>query len=155
MKYLKRFNESKNYYDDDMNVDITSTVIDILQDLIDEGLNIQCFTVGYITLKEAGVKYTENDISLYIMANGEYDVDYKVLDYNELIPYLERVIDYVEGEDRKVDINFQWREINNSLRQMELEYRLFNGEINKDLSSIPDNKYESISMKFKLSYEKD
>ena len=165
MKYLKRFNESKNYYEDDMNVDITSTVIDILQDLIDDGLNIQCFTVGYITLKEAGVKYTENDISLYIMANGEYDVDYKVLDYNELIPYLERVIDYVEGEDRKVDINFQWREINKrrplpfnnnySLRQMELEYRLFNGEINKDLSSIPDNKYESISMKFKLSYEKD
>lgn len=160
MKYLKRFNESNSYYEDDINVDITSTVIDILQDLIDEGLNIQCFTVGYITLKEAGVKYTENDISLYIMANGEDDVDYKVLDYNELIPYLERVIDYVEGEGRKVDINFQWREINKrrplpfnnnySLRQMELEYRLFNGEINKDLSSIPDNRYESISMKFKL-----
>ena len=34
MKYLKRFNESNSYYQDDINVDITSTVIDILQDLI-------------------------------------------------------------------------------------------------------------------------
>jgi hypothetical protein len=160
MKYLKRFNESNTYYSDDINVDITSTVIDILQDLIDDGLNIQCFTVGYITLKQLGSTYTENDIVLYIMANNEDDIEYKVLDYNELIPYLERIIDYVEGEGRKVDINFQWRQMkkgrplpfnnNYSLRQMELEYRLVNGEINKDLSSIPDNKYESISMYFKL-----
>lgn len=164
MKYLKRYNESDSYYEDDMNVDITSTVIDILQDFIDEGLDIQCFTVGYITLKESGVKYTENDISLFILANNDRQVvnniEYKVLDYNELIPYLERVIDYVEGEGRKVDIEFQWREINKrrplpfnnnySLRHMELEYRLFNGEINKELGSIPDRNYESISMKFKL-----
>lgn len=155
MKYLKRFNESNSYYEDDMNVHITSMVIDILQDLIDDGLNIKCFTVGYKTLKEAGVKYTENDIVLYIMANGEDDVRYKTLDYKQLIPYLERVISYiVNEEDRLIDIDFQWRPRTKrgwgTLKEYNLEYLLFNGEINKELESLPDNNYESISMKFKL-----
>lgn len=161
MKYLKRFNESNSYYQDDINVDITSTVIDILQDLIDEGLTIQCFTSGYITLKQAGVKYTENDISLFIMANDDDDFAmsnwewYKTLDYKKLIPYLERVINYiVNEEDRLVDIGFQWRPKTKRgwgiLREYNFEYRLFNGEINKELGSIPDNNYETISMKFKL-----
>lgn len=163
MKYLKPYKifESVSYYQDDINVDITSTVIDILQDLIDEGLTIQCFTSGYITLKQAGVKYTENDISLFIMANDDDDFAmsnwewYKTLDYKKLIPYLERVINYiVNEEDRLVDIGFQWRPKTKKgwgiLREYNFEYRLFNGEINKELGSIPDNNYETISMKFKL-----
>jgi hypothetical protein len=149
MKYLKRFNESKNYYDDDMNVDITSTVIDILQDLIDEGLNIQCFTVGYKTLKETGVKYTENDISLYIMANSDDYFEYHKLDYKKLMPYLERVMDYVESEGRVVDIELQWRPLNKKgvlgrLQSVDYKYPMV------DLSQIPDRNYESISFKFKL-----
>ena len=149
MKSYKQFiSESNNYYQDDINVDITSTVIDILQDLIDEGLNIKCFTVGYITLKQSGVKYTENDISLSIMSNHDYDINYKVLDYEELIPYLERVINYIQSEDRVVDIKLQWRNKGELLREVEFKYR--QGDIHNYLSSIPDNKYESIGMKFKL-----
>lgn len=149
MKYLKRFNESNTYYEDDINVDITSTVIDILHDLIDEGLTIQCFTVGYITLKQAGVKYTENDISLFIMANGEDDVEYHKLDYKKLMPYLERVMDYIEAQDRFCDIELQWRPITKKgvlgrLQSVEYKYPMV------DLSQIPDRNYESISMEFKL-----
>ena len=177
MKHLKSFNESnqsdviksyklfegESYYKDDMNVDITSTVIDMLQDLIDDGLTINCFTVGYITLKQAGVKYTENDIGLYIMANGENDVEYKTLDYKKLIPYLERVISYIVNEEDRlvVDINFYWREKGFSdLKGMKYEYK--DGCFYSDLYSstgvskfdsldkIPDANYDSISMKFKL-----
>lgn len=150
MKYLKRFNESKSYYEDDINVHITSTVIDILQDFIDEGLTIHCFTVGYIALKQSGATHTDNDISLFIMANGDYDVEYKTLDYKRLLPDLERVMDYVESEDRKVeDINFQWRPLNKNgvlgrLQAVDYKYPMV------DLSQIPDRNYESISMKFKL-----
>lgn len=170
MKYLKRFNESNSYYEDDMNVDITSTVIDMLQDLIDDGLTINCFTVGYITLKQAGVKYTNNDIGLYIMANGEDDVEYKTLDYKKLIPYLERVISYiVNEEDRLIDIDFYWREKTKrgfgDLKAMQYEYKdgrfysvlysstgVYYGKqtIYDSLDKIPNNNYESISMKFKL-----
>lgn len=46
IKSFKLF-ESESYYQDDINVHITSSVIDIMQDFIDEGLNISCFTVGY------------------------------------------------------------------------------------------------------------
>jgi hypothetical protein len=162
MKYLKRFNESKNYYDDDMNVDITSNIIDIVQDLIDDGLDIECFTDGYIKLKRDGIKSTDNDICLFISSNSDdgwiHDEDYsnyKTLNYKELLPYLQRVIDYIESEDRLVFIEFQWRDINlpphvSYLRTMELEYRLFNGEVNKELGSIPGRNYDCIIMKFKL-----
>lgn len=150
MKYLKRFNES--FYEDDINLDITSTVKDILQDLIDDGLNIQCFTIGYIPLKQAGATSTDNDITFSIMSNQDNDVEYKVLDYKKLIPYLQRVIDYVNGEGRIVsELRFQFREkiphlkIGNKLKQDVHDLDKI------ELSMIPDKNYESISMYFKLN----
>lgn len=65
MKSFKQFiNESKYYYEDDPNVEITATIIDIFQDLIDDGLDVECFTDGYVKLKRDGVKSTDNDIVL-------------------------------------------------------------------------------------------
>ena len=67
-----------------------------------------------------------------------------------MLPDLERVMDYVESEDRKVeDINFQWRPLNKNgvlgrLQAVDYKYPMV------DLSQIPDRNYESISMKFKL-----
>lgn len=172
MKSYKQFiKESKHYYEDDMNVDITSNVIDIMQDLIDDDdeLDIECFTDGYVKLKHDGIKSTNNDIGLYIcysMEEGGWDLwmldnditNHKELDYKKLIPYLQRVIDYIESEDRSVFIEFEWTIIEGrdspenpySLGRMNFEYRLPNGEINKELNTIPDNNYDSIIMKFKL-----
>lgn len=153
MKYLKRYKifEDGSYYQDDINVEITSTVIDILQDFIDEGLTIHCFTIGYITLKQCGATYTDNDISLFIMANGDNDVEYKTLDYKRLLPDLERIIDYMKSEDREVEVKLQWREnIPKNPRSWKfsiIKEMYCKGE---DLGSVPDNNYESISMKFKL-----
>ena len=175
MKYLKSFKifeeagvkPSKRFYEDDMNVDITSNVIDIMQDLIDDDdeLDIECFTDGYVKLKHDGIKSTNNDIGLYICSNSndswmlDNDItNHKELDYKKLIPYLQRVIDYIESEDRSVFIEFEWTIIEGrdspenpySLGRMNFEYRLPNGEINKELNTIPDNNYDSIIMKFKL-----
>lgn len=153
MKYLKRFNESINYYEDDINVDITSNIIDILQDLIDDGLIIECFTVGYITLKKAGVKYTENDITLSIMANGDNDIEYKTLDFKSLKPYLKRVCDYLELEGRHYVVSLQYR---NRYKKHKTTIPTF-GPLKqtddfRNIGDIDENiNYESISMKFKLN----
>ena len=166
-KTLKDVVDWLHNYEDDMNVDITSNVIDIMQDLIDDDdeLDIECFTDGYVKLKHDGIKSTNNDIGLYICSNSndswmlDNDItNHKELDYKKLIPYLQRVIDYIESEDRSVFIEFEWTIIEGrdspenpySLGRMNFEYRLPNGEINKELNTIPDNNYDSIIMKFKL-----
>jgi hypothetical protein len=157
MKYLKRYKiyENKSYFEDDINVEITSTVIDILQDFIDEGLNIQCFTVGYYTLKQAGVTHTDNDIVLAIIANADDNLEdsYYTLDFKRMLPYLERIIDYMKSEDRKADVLLQWRE---NVPKKHLRVRKGFGDLKQtecwgeDLSTMPDNNYQSISMNFKL-----
>lgn len=151
IKSFKLF-ESESYYQDDINVHITSSVIDILQDFIDEGLNISCFTVGYLTLKKSGVTYTENDISLFIMANGEDDIEYRTLDFKSLKPYLKRVCDYMELEGRHYVVSLQYR---NRYKKHKTTIPTF-GPLKqtddfRNIDDIDENiNYESISFKFKL-----
>jgi hypothetical protein len=158
MKNLKSFKlfENETYYSDDINVQITSNVIDILQDLIDDGLNIKCFTVGHI-IKKSGVYQTDNDIVLYIKSNHYYDIIYKTLDFKLLKPYLKRVCDYMESEDRHYEVNVEYRaqrfkylDIPNTNRTLLL------GLANRiqDITDIDDIdeeiSYESIEIRFKL-----
>jgi hypothetical protein len=150
MKYLKRYKiyESESYHEDDINVEFTSTVIDILQDFIDDGLNIQCFTVGYLTLKRTGATYTDNNIALFIMANHEDDITYKTLDFKSLKPYLKRVCDYMKSEGRHYVVNLQYRiksKVKGKFGSMEQT-----GDIT-NIDYIDENiNYESIDVKFKL-----
>lgn len=150
MKYIKLFEAYKeSFYPDDINVNITSTVCDILQDQIDEGLyDINCFTVGYKTLKEVGATHTDNAIVLYILPhyhehiNYDYNIIYLKLDMKSLMPYLERVVSYVESEGRNVSFSLQFRTTRNKMK-----------EINVDkIEDIPmdTREYESISMAFSL-----
>jgi hypothetical protein len=142
IKSFKLF-ESESYYSDDINVELTSNVIDILQDFIDEGLNIECFTVGYITLKRAGVTFSDNDILLSIMANHEDDISYKTLDFKSLKPYLKRVCEYMESEDRHYVVTLQYH--TGKFGSMEQTDDITN------IDYIDENiAYESISFKFKL-----
>jgi hypothetical protein len=140
MKYLKRYKiyESESYLEDDINVEITSTVIDILQDFIDDGLKIQCFTVGYLTL----------NIALFIMANHEDDITYKTLDFKSLKPYLKRVCDYMKSEGRHYVVNLQYRiksKVKGKFGSIEQT-----GDIT-NIDYIDENiNYESIDVKFKL-----
>jgi hypothetical protein len=155
IKSFKLF-ESESYYSDDINVELTSNVIDILQDFIDEGLNIECFTVGYITLKRAGVTYSDNDILLSIMANHEDDLidfrgkifSYKTLDFKSLKPYLKRVCEYMESEGRHYVVTLQYRiksKVRGKFGSMEQTDDITN------IDYIDENiAYESISFKFKL-----
>ncbi len=148
----------KSFYSDDINVDITSNVIDILQDLIDDGLNIQCFTIGYKTLKAAGATNTDNNIALFISANHNeaggdpnWTPEYRYLDYNKLLPYLSRVIFYIEDEGRKVDANFQCR-IHKGNRQKVI-FKELEDISNDDLNSMKlIGQLDSISIRFKLPH---
>lgn len=147
MKYLKKFNESSSYYEDDINVEITSTVIDILQDLVDDGLNIECFTDGYMNSMFKSSKdynYQDNDISLFISSLDSNSRLQNSLNWRELMPYLKRVINYIESEGRRVFIELYW---DRKMRQ--IEYRLFNGEVWRELESLPDRNYNTIIMRFK------
>jgi len=147
MKYLKRFNESSSYYEDDINVHITSTVIDILQDLVDDGLNIECFTDGYMNSMFKSSKdynYQDNDISLFISLLDSNSRLQNSLNWRELMPYLKRVIDYIESEGRRVFIELYW-----DRKMWQIEYRLFNGEVSRELESLPDRNYNTIIMRFK------
>ena len=138
IKSFKLF-ESESYYSDDINVELTSNVIDILQDFIDEGLNIECFTVGYITLK---------DILLSIMANHEDDISYKTLDFKSLKPYLKRVCEYMESEGRHYVVTLQYRIKSKPIG------KFVSMEQTDDITNIDyideNIAYESISFKFKL-----
>lgn len=147
MKYLKKFNESSSYYEDDINVEITSTVIDILQDLVDDGLNIECFTDGYMNSMFKSSKdynYQDNDISLFISLLDSNSRLQNSLNWRELMPYLKRVIDYIESEGRRVFIELYW-----DRKMWQIEYRLFNGEVSRELESLPDRNYNTIIMRFK------
>ena len=158
MKKIKSFKlfENESYYSDDINVELTSNVIDILQDLIDDGLNIKCFTIGYITLKEVGATQTDNDISLFILANHEDDITYKTLDFKLLKPYLKRVCEYMESEGRHYVLNLQYRP--RYKKRGGYGYGLL--EETDEFTNIDDIShttewneniyYESISFKFKL-----
>lgn len=147
IKSFKLF-ENESYYSDDINVELTSNVIDILQDFIDEGLNIECFTVGYITLKRAGVTYSDNDILLSIMANHEDDISYKTLDFKSLKPYLKRVCEYMESEGRHYVVTLQYRIKSKPIG------KFVSMEQTDDITNIDyideNIAYESISFKFKL-----
>jgi hypothetical protein len=138
IKSFKLF-ENESYYSDDINVELTSNVIDILQDFIDEGLNIECFTVGYITLK---------DILLSIMANHEDDISYKTLDFKSLKPYLKRVCEYMESEGRHYVVTLQYRIKSKPIG------KFVSMEQTDDITNIDyideNIAYESISFKFKL-----
>jgi len=152
MKYIKLFEDYKDsFYPDDINVDITSTVIDILQDQIDEGLyDIDCFTVGYETLKKVGATHTDNDISLFILPHYHEHINYDYnnktgwlkLDMKSLMPYLERVSEYVKSEGRNVAISLHYRTTRNKIKEIKVDR----------VEDIPmDNReYESISMSFSL-----
>jgi len=145
IKSFKLF-ESESYYSDDINVELTSNVIDIMQDFIDEGLNISCFTVGYYTLKKAGATYTDNDISLSIMSNSDGDTIYKTLDFESLKPYLKRVCEYIESEGRHYVVSLQYRPMTKRGYGLLEETDEFT-----NIDDIDENiKYESISFKFKL-----
>ena len=147
IKSFKLF-ENESYYSDDINVENTSIITDILQDFIDEGLNIQCFTVGYYTLKQAGATYTDNDIVLSIMANSEGDTTYKTLNFESLKPCLKRVCDYMESEGRHYVVKLQYRiksKVRGKFGSMEQTDDITN------IDYIDENiAYESISFKFKL-----
>lgn len=157
IKSFKLF-ESESYYSDDINVELTSNVIDIMQDFIDEGLNISCFTVGYYTLKKAGATYTDNDISLSIMSNSDGDTIYKTLDFESLKPYLKRVCEYIESEGRHYVVSLQYRPRYKKKKRGGYGYGLL--EETDEFTNIDDiphttewNEniyYESISFKFKL-----
>ena len=104
MKYLKTYKllfENNSYYEEDKNVEITSKIVDLVQDLINDGLNIKCFTVGISTPE---LHNTDNDIYLCIMARDNNDTENHTLDYSRLLPYLENVKKYVLSEGRDVDI---------------------------------------------------
>lgn len=104
MKYLKTYKllfENNSYYEEDKNVEITSTIVDLVQDFIDEGMYVQCFTVGILTPE---LHNSDNDIYLCIMARSTDNSENHTLDYSRLLPYLENVKKYVLSEDRDVDI---------------------------------------------------
>lgn len=153
MKYLKKFNESNSYYEDDMNVHITSTVIDILQDLVDDGLNIECFTDGYMNsmFKSSDYHYQDNDISLFISLDDNSRLNLRqCLNWGELMPYLKRVINYIESEGRRVFIELYWDDLKTRGQSWcQIEYRYRNGEVSSELESLPDRNYNTIIMRFK------
>jgi len=146
IKSFKLF-EKESYYSDDINVELTSNVIDIMQDFIDEGLYISCFTVDYL-----GSTYTEHDISLCIMANHEDDTTYKTLDFKSLKPYLKRVCEYMESEGRHYVVSLQYRTMTKHVRSR-WGYGIL--EQTDDITNIDDINeniaYESIDIKFKLN----
>jgi hypothetical protein len=155
IKSFKLF-ESESYYSDDINVELTSNVIDIMQDFIDEGLNISCFTVGYYTLKRAGVTYSDNDILLSIMANHEDDISYKTLDFKSLKPYLKRVCEYMESEGRHYVVTLQYRIKSKPIGKFASVFYKKTSPMEQtdditNIDYIDENiAYESISFKFKL-----
>ncbi len=159
MKYIKLFEAfEESFQPDDINVNITSTVVDILQDHIDDGLlDIECFTVGYKTLRDAGATHTDNSISLFILPHYHEHIEYKknkTLDMESLIPYLKRVVEYVESEGRKVVISLQYRNYYkvpaSSYDDIGMQLTPSVKEINLDrVEDIPDtHEYESIVMSF-------
>ena len=118
MKHLKRYKIFEaTYYSDDLNVNLTSTISDIFEDLTDDSdFDLNCFTIGYQTLKDAGATHTDNDIHFSLLREYyEHERDtlmskYKTFTLNQVMPYLKRSIEYMESEGRFTkDIHYQYR----------------------------------------------
>lgn len=116
MRYLKTY---EGYFEEDINSNITATVIDIFQDLTeDSDFDVTCFTIGYKTLNHYGAKHSDNDISLSISRKyqkHEVDMlkpqtDYKSFTLDEVLPYIKRTAEYMESEGKPINkISYQYR----------------------------------------------
>lgn len=88
MKYLKRFNESKDMFD-------TNELGDILQELTD---------IGYLSHVESSWWSDDrgNGVSICIYGKPEYDKNFNCdVDYiypNEVIPVVERVVSFLNAQ---------------------------------------------------------
>lgn len=147
MKYLRTY---EDYYQDDLNVALTSTVEDIFADLTeDSDFHMNCFTVGYRTLKDAGATHTENDITFFLWREyQEHEIgdpmlpptNYKSFKIDEVLPYIKRMVDFMESEGKPVgDISYQYR-VRNKIKQVDVDSI-------DELTKVKDN-IENIGMKF-------
>lgn len=154
MKHLKPYKLFEaTYYEDDLNVDITSTISDIFEDLTDDSdFDVTCFTVGYTTLKQSGTTYTENDIHFSIMkshySHDDNELTYKSFTINQVLPYLKRTIDFIELEGRFVSkIHIQYRGNYEKIKQINIETI-------DELFDYDDFEIESLGMTFVLNSKK-
>ena len=154
MKHLKPYKLFEaTYYEDDLNVDITSTISDIFEDLTDDSdFDVTCFTVGYTTLKQAGTTFTDNDIHFSIMkshySHDDNELTYKSFTINQILPYLKRTIDFIELEGRFASkIHIQYRGNYEKIKQINIETI-------DELFDYDDFEIESLGMTFVLNSKK-
>lgn len=154
MRYIKPYKLFEaTYYEDDLNVDITSTISDIFEDLTDDSdFDVTCFTVGYTTLKQAGATFTDNDIHFSISrshySHDDNELTYKTFTIDQILPYLKRTIDFIESEGRFAsEIHYQYRNRSNKLKQMNIETI-------DELFDYVDFEIENLSMTFVLNSKK-